>query len=173
MAASFEAERGLHGAIVAGWIEDQAPEATQPGLFDLLGRWQAAPDAPPALLWHSVAQALRRDGCLDAELACWSTLRSLSPGEPAFLVRLAETQHRRGDDDAARQLLAAVPPRHPSRLPALLLLMELDGTSAAEVAAGADELAAPLLARPAWEPAHHQLVRRLVAAGLTGRAAAF
>ena len=173
MAASSQVERGLHGAIVAGWIEDQAPQAVQFVLFDRLDHCRVDLDAPPALLWHSIAETLRDQGCFDAELACWSTLLTLSPGEPAVLCRLAETQHRRGEDAAARALLAPILPRHPSRAAALGLLMELDGASTAEIAAWGDELATALLARPAWEPAHHRLVRRWVAAGLTEPAQAF
>ncbi|WP_161539594.1 glycosyltransferase family protein [Paramagnetospirillum kuznetsovii] len=167
MVNSPDAERGLHGAVMAGWIEEQAPEPIQSLLFDLLDTWQSDPERPTSLLWHSIAQALVAEGCFDAEVACWEALSGLAAGEPAVLCRLAEAHGRRGDTAAARAALAGVPPHHPSRVQSLLLRMELGESSCA------DELIPALLARPAWEPAHHQLVRRLVAAGMAARASGF
>lgn len=173
MAESREAERGLHGAIIGGWIEEHAPAAVQTLLFDLLDDWQSDAGRPSSYLWHSIASALRAEGCFDAERICWETFLTLAPGEPAILIRLAETHHLRGDDAAAGQTLAGIPPHHPSRAAALLLRMELAGTSPAQLAACVHELIPCLLARPQWDSSHHQLVRQLVAAGMAEKASEF
>ncbi|WP_172822796.1 glycosyltransferase [Paramagnetospirillum marisnigri] len=173
MAGSLDAERTLHAAVIAGWIEDQAPEPLQAALFDLLDTWQADGTRPIPDLWSTVAALLREQGCRDAELACWRALSGLLPSEPSIRVRLAEIHQLRGEDAEARALLADIPPGHPARPSALLLRLDLAATPTDEVEACIAELLPILAAAPAWQGTHHRLIRALVARGRTDAARAF
>lgn len=173
MAGSLDAQRGLHGALLAGWIEEQVPDEIQDSLFAVLDSWRADRSAPPSHLWHAIAETLRAEGCFDAERACWRTLLGLAPGEPAVLQRLAEAHHRCGDGNAARAALAGIPPLHPNRAAALILRLELADSTPAERADCAAELAAVLVEPGEWSPLHHRFIRGLVSCGLAGRASAF